>query len=191
MSTLNYSSKTYWTAMFSRTGYELAEIIKRLGIVPNNIICNKNVLASITCPELLKIIDANKIKFHRITKAPAAGDYNKIFKNNTNQIITLHGWMRIVPPAICDKYEIYNGHPGLITKYPELKGKDPQIRAFNGGYPEIGTVIHKVVAEVDSGEVLATASLPNSYDSADGIFDVLREMSITLWCDILMDKLKN
>ena len=191
MSTLNYSSKTYWTAMFSRTGYELAEIIKRLGIMPNNIICNKNVLESITCPELLKIIDANKIKFHRTTKAPAAGDYNKIFKNNTNQIITLHGWMRIVPPAICDKYEIYNGHPGLITKYPELKGKDPQIRAFNGGYPEIGTVIHKVVAEVDSGEVLATASLPNSYDSADGIFDVLREMSITLWCDILMDKLKN
>ena len=25
------------------------------------------------------------------------------------------------PPSICEKHGIYNGHPGLITEYPELK----------------------------------------------------------------------
>ena len=51
-------------------------------------------------------------------------------KDVDNTLITLNGWLRIVPPDKCAKYNIYNGHPGLITKYPELKGKDPQQRMW-------------------------------------------------------------
>jgi folate-dependent phosphoribosylglycinamide formyltransferase PurN len=52
-------------------------------------------------------------------------------------IVTLHGWLRVIPAYVCERSRIYNGHPGLITKYPELKGKDPQVRAFikEGKYP--------------------------------------------------------
>ena len=71
-----------------------------------------------------------------------------------NPIITLHGWLRIMPPEICNRYEIYNGHPGLITKYPELKGKDPQMRAWEGDYEFCGSVLHRVTEGVDEGEII-------------------------------------
>ena len=58
-----------------------------------------------------------------------------------------------MPPGVCDAFEIYNGHPGLITKYPELKGKDPQERSFKQ-YETAGAVLHKVTAGVDEGDVI-------------------------------------
>lgn len=185
-----HSKKNYWTAMFSRTGYELFEVINRLEVLPNKIICNKEVLTSNTCNGLLQLIEQNNISFVRTQKVPEVHIYDDFFQNKADQVITLHGWMRIIPPEICNKYEIYNGHPGLINKHPELKGKDPQLRAFNGGYFEIGTVIHRVVSEVDAGEILASTSITNTYDSVDVMSDVLREMSIALWCDVLVEKLK-
>lgn len=184
-----HSSKTYWTALFSRTGYELSEIVGRLKIKPNRIICNKSVLQSVTSYELDKLIEEEAIELVRVNKIPSVEEYNGMFQNNTKQIITLHGWMRVIPPEICDKYEIYNGHPGLITKYPELKGKDPQIRAFEAGHLDIGTVIHRVIPEVDAGKILASSSIDNTCTDVDMMFDVLREMSIGLWCDVLVDKL--
>ena len=37
------------------------------------------------------------------------------------------------PGEVCEKRNIYNGHPGLITQYPQLKGKDPQQKAIDLG----------------------------------------------------------
>ena len=75
-----------------------------------------------------------------------------------DDLITLHGWLRIVPRDICEQYNIYNGHPGLINKHPELKGKDPQQRAFENihRYSKIGSVVHKVTPIVDDGEIISS-----------------------------------
>ena len=34
--------------------------------------------------------------------------------------VTLHGYLRILPPDFTKASNIYNGHPGAIEQYPEL-----------------------------------------------------------------------
>jgi len=111
--------------------------------------------------------------------------YDNVLRGPEKPIVTLHGWLRIVPPRICEKHTIFNGHPGLITEYPELKGKDPQVRAFEGKYPVAGAVIHKVTAGVDEGKVLVEERF-NAMDlSLDDLFRILRDRSLYMWTDFL------
>lgn len=101
-------------------------------------------------------------------------------------IITLHGWLRIVPEEIINKYQnMYNGHPGLITKYPELKGKDPQEKAFNLQLASSGCVIHRVTAGVDEGPVLRLKEIPIQGLTLEKVFEELHTTSIDLWCRFL------
>ena len=99
-------------------------------------------------------------------------------------IVTLHGWMNIVPEDVCKKLNIYNGHPGLINKYPELKGKDPQIRATK--YKIIGSVIHRVTAKIDCGEIIYSLETENN---GSDIFEQLRVTSLQLWENFIVDKI--
>ena len=111
--------------------------------------------------------------------------YDNVLRGKDKPIVTLHGWLRIVPPRICEKHTIFNGHPGLITEYPELKGKDPQIRTFEGKYPVAGAVIHKVTAGVDEGKVLVEERF-NAMDlSLDDLFRILRDRSLYMWTGLL------
>ena len=143
-----------WVTLFSQTGAEIADISESLGRWPDLIITNKR-------PNHLRTIDSRIVEYGytELPNIPTLEDIENVLKDNA--IITLHGWLRIMPPDICEKYLIYNGHPGLITKYPELKGKDPQVRAFEGKYPIAGAVIHKVVAGVDEGKVILENTLEN------------------------------
>ena len=100
-------------------------------------------------------------------------------------IVTLHGWLRIVPPYVCERSKIYNGHPGLITKYPELKGKDPQEKAYKLKHEEIGCVLHKVTAGVDEGKIILEEKF-NTYGlDLDGLFRTLRDRSLYMWINFL------
>ena len=111
--------------------------------------------------------------------------YDNVLRGKDKPIVTLHGWLRIVPPRICEKHTIFNGHPGLITEYPELKGKDPQVRTFEGKYPVAGAVIHKVTAGVDEGKVLVEERF-NAMDlSLDDLFRILRDRSLYMWTGLL------
>lgn len=180
------STDIKWIAMFSRTGYELAEIIKRTGVLPFKIITNSKSI----CTDLIDTIETNKIPLVRVSGNPSVEEYNQHLSVEGKKTVTLHGWMRVIPPEICHEYEIFNGHPGLITKYPELKGKDPQEKAVKLGHFQIGTVIHRVIPKVDSGEILASTSIINTYKDVDAVSDVLREMSINLWCDVMVENFK-
>jgi len=95
--------------------------------------------------------------------------------------------LRIIPDDICKHYEILNLHPGLITRYPELKGKDPQWRVFDMfNLPSrVGCVIHRAVAEVDSGEVLMERSSHNHYPNGDVLCRHLHWMASDMWVDYL------
>ena len=167
-----------WVTLFSQTGAEIADISESLGRWPDLIITNKR-------PNHLRTIDSRIVEYGytELPNIPTLEDIENVLKDNA--IITLHGWLRIMPPDICEKYLIYNGHPGLITKYPELKGKDPQVRAFEGKYPIAGAVIHKVVAGVDEGKVILEEKF-NAMDlSLDELFRILRDRSLFMWTTFL------
>ena len=167
-----------WVTLFSQTGAEIADISESLGRWPDLIITNKR-------PNHLRTIDSRIVEYGytELPNIPTLEDIENVLKDNA--IITLHGWLRIMPPDICEKYLIYNGHPGLITKYPELKGKDPQVRAFEGKYPVAGAVIHKVVAGVDEGRVIMEEKFNAMNLSLDELFRILRDRSLFMWTTFL------
>lgn len=147
-----------WFAFFSHTGSEIVMLAENLGIVPDVIVTNNSPGDTSINNRLLKF----NTQFKYTTKSPEASDYDAILSECDDEcIVTLHGWMRIIPKEICRDYEIYNLHPGLITKYPELKGKDPQAKATRLGHDRVGVVIHRVTEHVDEGEILAESSAMN------------------------------
>ena len=175
---INMTNKK-WVALFSQTGSELANICKELNIIPNLILTNKEDIESVD-PWLLDNC------FNRIIilpRKPTIEEYNTALKqerfNPRNTFFSLHGYLRIIPKEICSKWEIYNGHPGLINSYPELKGFDPQKRSLN--YKEIGSVIHRVNEHVDDGEVIISTSITNNYTNEADITNALRSTSLKSW----------
>ena len=174
-----------WIAMFSQSGSEIVEISKKLGRYPDYIFTNNKVKET-WHPELRrhsavirqthnKIID----EIHRTV------DVFRLLRGEP--LITLHGYLRIMPEM---PYEMYNGHPGDIINYPELKGKDPQKKALKLGLKSTGCVIHKVTEEVDGGEIISY----NQYDmkedeTLESLINNLRDMSVKMWVKFLEEKI--
>lgn len=167
-----------WIALFSQTGTELKELENSLGVSPTIVMTNS------------KVFEKTGHSFTRSTFWKKSHDeivhwLSHSYNNETlsRVFITLHGYLRILPPDICQRYEIYNGHPAFIPLYPELKGKDPQIRTWQNSskYPIIGSVVHRCVAEVDAGEVVSCVSYSNRVESEDEIFCQLKISSFEAW----------
>ena len=169
-----------WIAFFSQTGGEIADLAKSLGKWPDRIYTNER-------PESLREIDPRIVKkgFFTLPNKPTLEDYEEVLVYFPEAIITLHGWLRIMPKEICERFSIFNGHPGLITEYPELKGKDPQIRAFKGKYPVMGCVLHKVDAGVDEGKILAEERFNAFNISEEEMWGVFKDRSLYMWNDFL------
>ena len=170
-----------WIALFSQTGTEIVEVSKHLGRWPDYIVTNER-------PDHLRTINPElegKVIF--VENKPTEAELELILSQGENQFVTLHGWLRIMPPIICNKYLIYNGHPGLITMYPELKGKDPQMKAFNLKHDLMGCVIHKVTAGVDEGKVLKEVFFNAWGITEENMWKTLRDRSSYLWIKFLKE----
>ena len=167
-----------WITFFSQTGAEIADLSESIGRWPDLIITNKR-------PDHLRTIDPRIVEYGytEVPNKPTVSDLDAVLQDNA--IITLHGWLRIMPEVICNKYLIYNGHPGLITKYPELKGKDPQVKAHKLGHEVAGAVIHKVTAGVDEGRVIMEEYFNASQLDLDELFRILRDRSLHMWSNLL------
>jgi folate-dependent phosphoribosylglycinamide formyltransferase PurN len=103
-------------------------------------------------------------------------------------IVTLHGYMRIISPRVCNiSRNIFNGHPALLTRYPELKGKDMQEAAFNmkDAYPFAGSVVHQVISELDAGCIESSDEVVNDFVSVDDAYAKLKETSFNAWVKFL------
>ena len=180
---------TKWVALFSQTGQEIIDITNQIDRVPDLIISNnhpRNVL------NILKGVEYRWLSSGK--EAKTLDILDEVIKDPGDTLITLNGWLRIVPPDKCEKYNIYNGHPGLITKHPELKGKDPQERAWSDihKYDTVGSVIHRVVEEVDAGSIntyseISTANIL----TLDEMYDALRSTSLITWGSFLKERLYN
>jgi len=173
-----------WIVFFSQTGSEIVQISRALGRWPDMIITNRR-------PDSARTIDSGILKdrLYYTSNKPEEYEYQHYLRQTKNPIITLHGWLRVLPGGICNKYEIYNGHPGLITRYPELKGKDPQMRAFQGNYDTAGCVIHKVTPGVDEGEILMEREVGVRLLDLDGLFHILHKTSVNMWIEFLKERL--
>lgn len=170
-----------WIALFSQSGTEIYNISIKLGRFPDLVVCNKQEWDGINT----NLVDSVPVVFTE--KKPTVEQYRKLLDKDS--LVTMHGWLRILPPEICNEYTIYNGHPGLITKHPELKGKDPQKRAVEAKLKTAGCVLHEVVAEVDAGKILSTSEVNIEGKSLDEVFNVLRDSSTDLWLKFLSEKL--
>lgn len=164
-----------WIAFFSQTGTEIVNLCRYMKRKPNLIIYN-----NIDIPQ--KIKDLN-VEVKTVPNKPTVSDYIKVLPKDNDVLITLHGWLRIIPKEICEKYKgkIYNGHPGLIDRYPELKGKDPQIRTYKRKYEYGGSVVHEVTPEVDSGKIIISVPVKFEKHDLDYIFEKLRYTSLKAW----------
>lgn len=176
-----------WIAFFSQTGSEIVELSKKLGRKPDLIVTNNF---------------EDKIKFHSgirelgTTIQSARHDMlmeyfrkQKVMKKE-DALITLHGYLRILPADICEMYEVYNGHPGAIDLYPELKGKDPQERVWNENekYPIIGSVVHECTAELDAGHIMKTVHFRNRSYTKEDVYTTLKMASLSAWTFFLKER---
>lgn len=180
--------KLNWTVFVSQSGKEVYDLCNSLNIVPKILVTNNPkklredvqvFLKKEGCE--LRIVPFNPLLEHYLQEDILS-----------SSIITLHGYLRILPSEFIQNYsprKIYNGHPGLIAYYPELKGKDPQIRAWEGKYKTIGSVVHEVTEGVDEGRVVRFTAVPNHEDSLDGVYEQLRHTSLDAWLKFFRENL--
>lgn len=170
----------YWIAFFSQTGSEIVEISRKTKRIPDLIVTN-NFETKIEYHPGIRSLNAPIMTAKHDKLMQYFAEDNEYASHET--LITLHGYLRIVHVSVCDKYSMFNGHPGAIDLYPELKGIDPQIRAYSAKYPKVGSVIHKVTPGVDEGEIIHSVHVNNTAGSADEMFGILKETSLKSWVE--------
>jgi len=176
--------KRPWITFFSQSGQAIYNIKTFFNRQPDAIITNRQDDGGLFYP-LKDDKDKGKLNWITLPKNPTVKDYKKVLKKFKNPVITLNGYLRIIPEEICKKYEIYNLHPGLITEYPELKGKDPQKRAIEAKHRHIGCVIHRVTPIVDDGEILMSNAIDTAVLNGDEkrMYANLNSLAYVMWYD--------
>ena len=194
-----------WVAFFSQTGSEIVNISKAIDKWPDVFVTNRQSTKGIN-KELLSVVESTRVyptgvkRYVTLPEWPKEIDYLNVAdvlgysildeKWQDEVLVTLHGYLRIIPPDFTKSSTIYNGHPGLITKHPELKGIDPQKKAWSESHIRIGCVIHKVIPELDSGEVVAEKMIHNNFETFIDMLDALHHTSSELWINFLNERLR-
>lgn len=166
-----------WVALFSQTGSEICNIAEHISRWPDLILTN-NQRAIDTSDSRM----ANR--FTILSHQDIEARLENIASDKPGALVTLHGYLRIMSAVACDlPLEIYNGHPAPIHVYPELKGKDQQERLFTHKhlYSRYGSVIHKVTAVLDDGEVIESVDRANDIASIDDAYNKAKETSLECW----------
>jgi len=170
-----------WGVLISQTGSEVVAISEMLGILPSLVVTNNITKIS---PRNMEIFGENNVEIVTIPSRPNIVNYLRT-RINLKELITLHGYLRILPAEFFPHLQgsVYNGHPALITMYPELKGfnKQEDIAGNQQKYPFCGSVIHKVIPELDSGEVVVTSMIKNTANTIDEAYEILRGTSLNTW----------
>lgn len=161
-----------WVALSSFSGSELLLI--------NTLLEQQPIIATNNRASKLLSIGATQL-----SDRPSVDEYYNLFGDDCD-IVTLHGWNRIIPDAVCERYNIYNVHPGDIVNYPTLlKGYNPQQRAVEGKFKKTGVVIHKCIPEVDSGEIVMFKQVDIEGLDLETVTELLRMVSVDMWIEFL------
>jgi len=176
-----------WGVLVSQTGSEVIAISEELGILPSLIVTNRVTNIS---EKNMEIFGKNNVEIVVLPNKPTLDQYLRcgILEK---ELVTLHGFLRIVPEGFFPRFKgkMYNGHPALITEYPELKGfnKQEDIAGNQEKYPFCGSVIHEVIPELDSGEVVLAIKIENTANTIDEAYALLRETSIRSWLNFFVN----
>lgn len=83
----------------------------------------------------------------------------RIVREDRPDLIALCGFMRLLRGAFLQQaaVPVLNVHPSLL---PEFRGLEPQRRAIEAGVSMTGATVHYVDAGMDTGPILAQATLP-------------------------------
>ena len=81
-------------------------------------------------------------------------------------LICLAGYMKILTPGLCNKFEnrIMNIHPALLPSFP---GLHVQQKALDWGVRYSGATVHFVTASVDMGPIILQAVVPVLQDDTE------------------------
>lgn len=90
-----------------------------------------------------------------------------VLEANRIAVICLAGFMRLLTPWFVTQWQgrMLNIHPALL---PAFKGLDTHARALAAGVKIHGASVHFVVAETDSGPIVAQAAVPVLDDDTAG-----------------------
>ncbi len=167
--------------MFSQTGSEISNLIDEIGIQPYKILTTNTNKDTIN-PKIISEFGDKLVCDSHDKLMQYLRDINR---KDVQILITLHGYLRIIPPDVCDIHQIFNGHPALINHYPELKGKDPQEKTWENRekYQLIGSVIHSVTKDVDSGVIYTTVEYPfiHKISTKEKLYEELKLLSLISW----------
>ena len=110
---------------------------------------------------ILKRAEKNNIKSmflsdYSVTREEYGNLLNKIFIDNSVDIVLLIGFMRILSKSFCKKWDnkILNVHPSLLPKYAGGINNNVHRDVLKNKDSETGCTIHYVTANVDSGPIL-------------------------------------
>ena len=189
-----------WIAFFSQTGSEIVNISRAINRWPDLIVTNKQDNEN-THVELVRREREESITIVTLPKWPKEIDYTRAADRlhysilnedwRENVFVTLHGYLRILPDDFTRSSNIFNGHPGAIHLHPELKGFNPQKKAWEANHIRVGCVIHKVTPELDDGPIVAKALIDNKFDTYEELEEALHVASSGLWINFLNDRLHN
>ena len=129
-------------------------------------------------PAEIALVLSNKLDAGGLTAARAAGIATEVVDHKTFgkdraafeatlqaalekhsiDIIALAGFMRLLTPAFVNRWpeRLINIHPALL---PAFKGLDTHRRALEAGAKVHGATVHFVVAEMDSGPIIAQGAV--------------------------------
>ena len=188
-----------WVAFFSQTGSEIVNISKTIGQWPDVIVTNKQSRFGIN-DELISVVESTINRYVTLPEFPKEIDYLKVAdilgysildeKWQDEVLITLHGYLRILPPDFTKSSNIFNGHPGAIHIHPELKGLNPQKKAWKENHIRVGCVIHKVIPELDDGPIVEKCLINNNFETFIDFVDALHVASSELWINFLNERLR-
>jgi len=189
-----------WVAFFSQTGSEIVNISRAIDRWPDLVVTNKQDEKT-THVELVKRVRLENTKLITLPEWPKEIDYTRAADTLNYSIlnehwrkdvfVTLHGYLRILPPHFTKSSNIYNGHPGAIHIHPDLKGFNPQKKAWEANHIRVGCVIHKVTPELDDGPIVEKCLINNNFDSYKELEKALHVESTKLWINFLNDRLRN
>lgn len=167
-----------WYALYSQTGSELQQVCERMRKFPDGVFTNNTQAGRI---ESRFMTHRDLMQWLRVHLKP-------------EDVVTLHGYLRVIPDDVLETgAKFYNGHPGFIEMYPELRGLDPQEKVLENfdDYKMIGCVIHDVTTEVDGGRVLLARAISTTEEHRERkvLYETLHRISVELWVDFLREVL--
>tara|TARA_Y100001970_G_scaffold293138_2_gene438042 strand:- start:12361 stop:12984 length:624 start_codon:yes stop_codon:yes gene_type:complete len=144
---------------------------KKLDIDIVHLIINNNQCGAIDIAKKYKIPYTILANSQFASRESQEKEIITIFKRNKVELVVMAGWMRIATNVLISEFEgrLINIHPSLL---PSFKGKDAIKQAMEAGVKITGCTTHFVSKEVDSGSIIAQASV--KIEEKDSI-NVIRE----------------